>query len=338
MKSPYVVMLCLVVLTSCTTKQKKKAENQEDYKILEMKNFLARMATNDSLHGVVLIGKNDKILFHEAYGYIDLESTQKHTIESPIGMASMGKMFTAVAIFQLRSKGKLQLDDLISKHLEDIESNILKDSVKIKHLLSHTSGLGSYWDELNETDSESIDLSYIYSLVKNDSLSEFVGKKMMYSNSGYILLGKIIEEITGLDYKEYIHQNILHPLQMENTDVFLSDGGGHTTTENLWKFANAIKNGKILNRKDTKVMTEKNPLGNYGYGFMVKHINGVKVYGHTGGYWEENTKLGVAAGLDMFDNGYILIILTNRNPSEGGKKIRDYLIESLSVGDNPSIN
>ena len=325
------VMLSLILLASCNGQQKKDKKNQI---IPQLKNFLVNIAASDSLHGAVLIGKNDTILFHEAYGHIDLESTQKHTTESQIGMASMGKMFTAIAIFQLRSKGELQLDDLISKHLDDLENTVLKDSVQIKHLLSHTSGLTSYWDELDDADSQNIDQSHIYDLVKNDSISGSVGNKMMYSNSGYIILGKIIEEITGLTYKEYIAQNILNPLQMESTDVFISDGGGQTTTDNLWKFANGIKNGQILEKEYLNVMTKKNPLGSYGYGFMVKHINGIKVYGHTGGYWEENTKLGVASGLDILDNGYIVIILTNRNPSEGGKKIRDYLLESLAVKDS----
>nr|WP_299337568.1 serine hydrolase domain-containing protein [Allomuricauda sp.] len=333
MKRHYIVMFCITLFVSCNARQKSDEKNQISP---QLEDFLANMATNDSLHGAVLIGKNDEILFHEAYGHIDLESTQKHTTESQIGMASMGKMFTAIAIFQLRSKGELQLDDLISKHVDDLENKVLKDSVQIKHLLSHTSGLTSYWDELEDADSQSINQSYIYDLVKNDSISGSVGKKMMYSNSGYIILGKIIEEITGLAYKEYITQNILNPLQMENTHVFLSDGGGQTTTDNLWKFANGIKNGQILEKEDLNVMTKKNPLGNYGYGYMVKHINGVKVYGHTGGYWEENTKLGVASGLDIFDNGYTVIILTNRNPSEGGKIIRDYLLESLSVKDTVS--
>src|SRR5690606_16033264 len=136
MKYPFLILLIATLIVSCKDDVKKNVDKKEDGKILEIKSYLAEQAKKDSLHGVVLIGKNDEILLNEAYGYVDLDSIERHTLESQIGLASMGKMFTALSIMKLESQDKLDLEDLVSKYLNDIENIVIKDSVKIKHLLS----------------------------------------------------------------------------------------------------------------------------------------------------------------------------------------------------------
>lgn len=301
--------------------------------INEIKNHLNEQNKNDSLHGVVLIGKDSEIFLEEAYGYVSLDSLQKHTLENELGMASMGKMFTAISIMKLVSEKRIDLNDLIGKYLFDIENKTVRDSIRIKHLLSHTSGLDNYWEELGE-DEKSDDLSYVYSLVKNDSVIRPVGEKFNYSNSGYIILGKIIEKVTGMSYADYIGTNILNPCLMTNTVVSMPDGGGKTTANDLWKFAMALKKNRIIDARLLGMMTESKSKNNYGYGFMTNYRNGHKVYGHTGGYFQRGTKIGIASALDIIDNGYTVIILTNRNPREGGAAARNYMLDIISSLDS----
>lgn len=180
MKYLSIIILITAVFTSCKDGVKKNIDKNEVSRIQEIKSYLTERASKDSLHGVVLIGKNDEILLNEAYGHVDLDLLEKHTLESQIGLASLGKMFTAISIMQLESKGELDLEDLASKYLNDIENKAINDSVKIKHLLSHTSGLGNYWDELRAgNEDKATDLEYIYSLVKNDTLVKPIGKTFL---------------------------------------------------------------------------------------------------------------------------------------------------------------
>jgi CubicO group peptidase (beta-lactamase class C family) len=328
MKYSFLIILIATLIIGCKDDPKKNIETKEDAKILEIKSYLTEQAKKDSLHGVVLIGKNDEIILNEAYGYVDLDSIEKHTLEGQLGLASMGKMFSALCIMKLESQGKLALEDLASKYLNDIENNVIRDSVKIKHFLSHTSGLDSYWDELGD-DERGDDLEYVYSLIKNDTLVGPVGKHN-YSNSGYIFLGKIIEKVTRMPYGEYVQENILKPCQMSSTEIISPDGGGKTTSEDMWKFGQALRKRKFVDDDKFNIVIQKQSDGDYGYGFMVKNINGSKIYGHTGGYWLEGEKLGVASALDIINEEYTVVVLTNRNPSLGGKKVRDYLHETLT--------
>ncbi|PIB30597.1 serine hydrolase domain-containing protein [Maribacter sp. 4G9] len=331
MKYLYLFVMITSLFTSCQDKANKIVENKEDSKIVEIGNYLEKKAAKDSLHGVVLIGKNNEILLHEAYGYVDLDSIEKHSLDSQIGLASLGKMFTAISIMQLESKGKLDLNDLASKYLDDIENKAINDSVKIKHLLSHTSGLGDYFDELGVgNDDKENDLDYIYSVVKNDTFVSPVGKKFSYSNSGYILLGKIMEKITGTTYSDYVQRNILDKFQMTHTKIGLSDGGGSTTADDLWKFSEALRNRKLVEKRIFDMMIQKQSEADYGYGFKLKDLHGSKIYGHTGGFFLYGQKIGVASGFDIIDDEYTVIILTNRNPSLGGADVRNYLLDKLS--------
>ncbi|BFP40313.1 serine hydrolase domain-containing protein [Flavobacteriaceae bacterium GF1] len=328
MKYHTLLLLFLVVLPCCKNEDKKSVAIKEDHKIEEIKTYLAERAAKDSLHGVVLLGKNDNVLLHKAFGYVDLDSTQKHTLESKIGLASLGKMFTAISIMQLQSDRIIGLNDLASKYLDAIENKSIRDSVRIRHLLSHTSGMGNYWAELRAGDrNKTADLEYIYSLVKDDTLVKPVGKTFGYSNSGYILLGKIIEEVTGLTYNDYVLKNIVEKCEMTDTEIGAPAGGGQSTAADLWKFAQALKEGKLLANSTFETMVQKQSDVAYGYGFMINTRNGTKSFGHNGGWWN-GEKLGIAAYFFIIDNGYTVVVLTNRNPDVGG--VGDQLHEILT--------
>ncbi|MEO0338674.1 MAG: serine hydrolase domain-containing protein [Bacteroidota bacterium] len=317
-KYTYIITYIALLLLNCTSSNQSDSNRNDQHQLQELQAFLNERAEKDSLHGVVLIGVDDKIIFQEAYGYVDLAKSQQHTTESQIGLASVGKMFTAIAIMQLNAQGKLQLDDLASKYLDDLENSALRDSVKIKHLLSHTSGLGSYWGELRESNARrSPDVDYIYSLVKDDTLAHPIGKEFHYSNSGFIVLGKIIQEVSGMFYRDYVTENIFNPCKMTHTKIGASAGGGTSTIQDMWKFGQALKTRKLLRKEQFQLMLEDYYDADYGYGMMVSDNSGNQAYGHNGGSWD-GEKMGVASSLFIINEKYTAIILTNRNPNVGG--------------------
>lgn len=182
MKNLILILTALIAFgcknSNCQLKNEKS--KADTVNITEIKEYLNNQARKDSLHGVVLIADKDKILLKKAFGYKDLSHTEKHSLESKIGLASMPKIFTAIAIIKLAESGEIKLNNIVENYLPEIKNQFLKDSVIIRQLLSHTSGLGNYWDYTNESDQEDLDKLY-HLIVMKDSLKSH--RKFRYSNS-----------------------------------------------------------------------------------------------------------------------------------------------------------
>jgi len=296
-------------------------------KIAKVSRYLSQQAEKDSLHGTVLIADGDSVLLRNAYGFRDLESNEKHSLDGKIGLASMGKMFTGISIMQLEYQGKIDLGKSIGNYLTDIENQFFKDSITVKELLSHTSGLGNYWGYTNDSDQGNSDR--LYQLILENETVEEHGKHR-YSNSGFIILGKIIESISGKTYEQYVEDNILTPLKMRDTQVGKSDGGGNSTVNDLLKFSKGLRNHQLVAKQKFDPMIQDQMNNNYGLGFTVEVRNESKIYGHRGGFYQENTVIGVASALDIINDSITVIILTNRNPGMGGSEARDFMLNVLT--------
>ena len=309
----------------------KNNQNGKEDKVLieinEIDSFLENLSKKDSLHGTVLIADRDNILLKKAYGFKDLNHSERHTIDNKIGLASMAKMFTAISIMVLKSEGKIDLDSSVRDYLPQMGNQFLKDSVTVRQLLSHTSGLGNYWDYTTETDQNNLDTLY-HLIVQNDSLESH--GNFRYSNSGFIILGKIIESVSGIEYDKYVKNKILEPLNMINTQSFLPDGGNNSTLNDLFNFSQALRSNNLVKQTDIEEMRTKQSKANYGLGFQLNFIGDRKIYGHPGGFFEENSPLGVASALDIIDDKYTVIVLTNRNPSMGGVKARNFILNFIA--------
>lgn len=320
-----ILILTTLAFIACNNSNSQLKNNTVS--ITEIENHLNNQTKKDSLHGVILIADNDKILFRKSYGFKDLNQSEKHTINGKIGLASMGKMFSALSIMKLNSQGKVDLDASLKKYLPEIQNRFLRDSVTVRDLLSHRSGLGHYWDYT--TDEEQQDLNKIFqSILQNSDIKK--DGQFKYSNSGYIILGKIIEAVSETTYEDYVNENIFKPLRMNNTSATSSDGANYSTIDDMYKFASALKEYRIVKEETLIQMTEKQSDVDYGLGFKVFYQNKSKVYGHTGGFFQDNTTLGVASALDIIDDKYTIIILTNRNPGMGGPKARKYILDYLT--------
>lgn len=189
----------------------------EEEKLQEFGSYLKRMGDADVFSGAVVIARDGNPVFAQAYGYADREKKIPNTVETPFLLASMNKIFTGLAIGQLVEKGKLSYDDSLSKFLPNFPDSASAKKIKIKHLLSHTSGLGNplgskLGEEVgaNVLDRQTTVKALVEGLERQPPEFE-PGTKWAYSNTGFQLLGRIIEIVTGEDYYEYMQKNVFAP-------------------------------------------------------------------------------------------------------------------------------
>jgi len=308
------------------------------------RTYLAGLARNDDLSGVVLIARNGKPLFVQAYGYANLADHVPNRVDTKFNMASMGKMFTAVAIMQLVEAGKVSLQAKVGRYLPDYPNAAVRDQVTVEQLLTHSSGMGNFWAQIDaKAKDKYVDVSDYVPLFADEKLAFEPGKGFLYSNNGYTVLGLIIEKASGQTHFDYVREHIYKPSGMLATDAYTLNepvpglatgysrdlarpgrivsnlfvntfkggpaGGSYTTAGDLLRFSNALAEHKLLNAADTDLMTRgKVDYGarRYGYGFSEESVNGHRLIGHGGG----NT--GIADELQIYaDLGYTVVILTN---------------------------
>ncbi|MEL6811557.1 MAG: serine hydrolase domain-containing protein [Bacteroidota bacterium] len=317
MKNFIVTIACFMGLTfykTIATAQSAYSEN-----IPEIQRLLDNTELGKNYHGSILIAQGENILFRNAYG--KNPSNEPNKIDTPYGLASMGKMFTATAIMQLLEKGKLSLDQTIGELLPDYPNKTARE-IKVKHLLAHTSGLGDYFSPVFFQNQENIKtLKDFLPYFVNDPINFTPGEQMRYSNAGYIVLGLIIEEITSQDYHTYLQENIFKPSGMTQTGpVEGSAGGGPSTVYDLHLFALALHKHKLINANSLSLMTTDHDGNDYGYGLTLKQLNQYSIYGHNGG------APGVAGELTMVMNEpLIMVTMSNRHPLGGWAQVRTHL-------------
>ena len=312
--------------------------------------YLETLAKQDKFSGVVLVAKDGKPVFEKAYGLANKANNIPNNTQTRFNLGSMNKMFTAVAIAQLAEAGKLSFDDTVGKHLPNYPNKDVANKVTIHQLLTHTSGLGSYWNAKYDAKRASIkSVSDYLALFADEPLKIEPGKRFQYSNSGFIVLGAIVEKVSGQSYYDYVKEHIYKPAGMKDTDAYEmtantpnlamgytsegrdteaqatrhenSDsrpnkggpaGGGYSTVEDLMRFHIALRDHKLLSQKYTDLVTTgKVDMGRakYAYGFGDETVNGTRIFGHNGG------APGIASDLSMYPElGYTSVVMTNYDP------------------------
>lgn len=239
----------------------------------EIDELLLTYEKANQFSGSVLVAKKGKVIFEKSYGYRNAENGEKNTNDSQYKIFSTTKMFTATVVLMLEEQGKLSINDKLSRYYPDFPK---ADSITIKNMLSHTSGIPEAEDSDN-TKNEKTFLKYITS----KKLDFSPGKSWGYSNSNYYLLGYIIKKVTGLEYDKAIEEFILKPLKMtssgfhfnelksENkavgyefidgknsnrallfkTDHPFAAGAIYSTVGDLYKFSEALYGGKIISKQ-----------------------------------------------------------------------------------------
>ncbi|MCG2613720.1 beta-lactamase family protein [Terrimonas sp. NA20] len=305
---------------------------------------LEKMAQHDHLSGVILVAKNNKILYQKAFGFANRADQVRNQLHTRFNMASMTKMFTGMAILQLAESGKLSIDHMVGRYLPDYPNKTIADSVTIHQLLTHTAGLGNFWEELDKVPKEKyLSVDDYLPLFASKPLAFKPGSRYAYSNAGYILLGKIIEQVSGQTYFDFVRDHILLPAGMLDTEAFELDnaqpriatgytmspekpghwknnnyvnvfkggpaGGYYTTAEDLLRFSKAVLSNVLLNKHSTGLYLKgkvKYDRGYYAYGMSTDTLNGYGILGHTGGHFGIANEFFICPDL-----GYTVIIMTN---------------------------
>jgi CubicO group peptidase (beta-lactamase class C family) len=293
--------------------------------------------------GTVLVAKGDDVLLEKAGGEASRRFHVPNRLDTKFNIGSMNKMFTATSIVQLEEKGMLSFNDPIDKYVD--ESWLSKEytsKITVHHLLTHTSGLGSYFTEDFVRGSRTLyrEIDDFKPLVR-DEVPEFEpGEGWRYSNTGMLLLGVVVESVTGESYFDYVRKNIYGPAGMTGSDCYEMDypvenlaigyspapgnkygwqnnlfkhsikggpaGGGFSTVGDLHRFALAILGGRLVSKESLETMWTPQGSPRYGYGFGITEGPAGKVVGHSGGF------AGINGNLDIFvDSGYIVAVLAN---------------------------
>lgn len=327
-------------------------------------SFLDKL-TQDDFSGTVLVAYNDKIIEKRAYGLSSIEYNVSNNLDTKFNIASITKMFTSVATLQLYEKGKIELNVPISKYLPDYPNKLVRDSVTIHQLLTHTSGLNNFY-VANEDKMKNLQYKKVSDFVPlfvNDTLLSKSGTKYNYSASGFVILGLIIEKVSSRNYYDYVRDNIFKPNKMQNTteleidsivnnkargytsmfgknkilkknDYYLtkaSPGGFHYSTINdLFNFSKALRNHKLLKKETTELMFTPKVKGYntfIGYGIDVDQRYNQTILGHSGGWYGIHCEL-----MDFIDDNYTVVILSNIDDGgkNGASKVADFFKNLLA--------
>ncbi|MDQ4079434.1 MAG: beta-lactamase family protein, partial [Gemmatimonadota bacterium] len=188
-------------------------------------NLMGRVCREDGFSGTMMVARDGRPLFQHACGLANRADSVPMKLDTRLNLGSMNKMVTAVAIAQLVEEGKLTFDDAVGEHLVDYPNADVRNKVRIHHLLTHTSGLGSYFNEefMNASRTRFRSVRDFMALVEKENLAFEPGTRWAYSNSGFMLLGAIIERVSGMSYFDYVRERIFQPAGMTDTDSYEMD-------------------------------------------------------------------------------------------------------------------
>lgn len=295
----------------------------------------------------VLVFKDDKIVFKKGYGVSNVSTQEKITQNTNFRLASVTKQFTAMSILLLVQKGRIKLEDPLTKYFPSFPA--YGKDIKIKHLLTHTSGLMDYEDLMPATQVMQLhDTNCLQLMYKANGLYFAPGAQYKYSNTGYAILALIVEKISGQDYGLFLKENIFKPLKMKNSVAFeegkstipnrafgysldngswvetdqsltsavLGDGGIYTNTIEMTQWIKALWDFKLLGSEMQNQAWSRKKLNSgasidYGYGWHVEDYKNI-THPHHGG-----SSIGFRNQILLFpEQKLMVILLTNRNEGE----------------------
>jgi len=224
MKKIITLLTALFLIVACKNKENTntaKYEVVENDKTQRLDSVYSAHFERNEFNGNILVAEKGKIIFQKSFGIANEETNEKLNIETSFELASVSKQFTAMGIVQLQKEGKLSYDDLVSTYVSELNNY---KGITIKNLLNHTGGLPDYmsimddnWDKSKIATNEDV----INAFAKASPEKEFEpNQKYSYSNTGYLLLGTIIERVSGKSFEEYLNEKIFEPLEMDNSFVY----------------------------------------------------------------------------------------------------------------------
>jgi len=303
-----------------------------------MEQVIQSFVSGQHFMGSVLVARGNEVIVNKGYGFANLEWDIPNSPTTKFRLGSITKQFTAALVLFLEERGKLKVSDPVKKYMPDAPA--AWDKITIFNLLTHTSGIPSFTDFPDYASVEPFTTTpeQLVKRFRDKPLDFPPGEKWSYSNSGYVLLGYLIEKISGGSYAKFVQENIFTPLGMKdsgydsnsaiiprraagyspgpdgpinagyiNMTVPLSAGGLYSTTEDLLRWEQGLFGGKLLSPASLQKMTT--PFKeDYACGLMVLTTNGHKVIAHGGGIEGFNTMLAYYP-----EDKLTVIVLSNIN-------------------------
>jgi CubicO group peptidase (beta-lactamase class C family) len=350
----YLIRIALIeivvgaILFACAPIQTPTATPIPQDVISSIDAYLDNLAKEGAFSGSVLIAQGDNILLSAGYGMADIENNVPNTPQTRFHIGSVTKQFTAMAVLILQAQGKIDLEEQVCSHIPDCPDDWKE--ITIHQLLTHSSGLPDSWQFY--ADKNKPDVSYdpeeIIGWFEDAPLDLEPGDRFSYSNTGYLLLGYLIEEVSGQSYEVFLRQQIFEPLEMTNTGYAHDDtdlavgysyngfeaefinpslpysaGGLYSTVEDLYRWDQSFYTEELIPQElldtiftpfiSTPYLPYAPPYDqvSYGYGWFVGERLGHRVAGHGGTY------NGFRALIERYpDDEISIMILSNLESSD----------------------
>jgi CubicO group peptidase (beta-lactamase class C family) len=322
---------------------------QADLAVADIRAHVEDLAAQEQFSGAVLIARDGEPVYQAAFGLADRALNAPNQVDTKFNLGSMDKMFTAIAVLQLVEQGQLALDDRIVDVLPAYANSQVAEQVTVHQLLMHTAGLGNYFDSAlyDDTHDQIRSLADYALLFVDEPLLFEPGAQFAYSNSGFIVLGLIIQEVTGQDYYDYVREHIFEPAGMTDTAAYELDagtpnlaigytylddegnatdtlkdnlfvmptrggsaGGGFSTAPDLLKFCNALLDHQFLSPASTELLLQGKVRLNENTQYAYGFFD--RQYGDQRIVGHGGGFPGICSYLGMYlDTGYTLVVLSN---------------------------
>jgi CubicO group peptidase (beta-lactamase class C family) len=330
--------------------------------------LVAKLVAADAFSGTVLVAKNGRPFYERACGMANRTWKAPNRTDTKFNLASLGKMFTAVAVVQLAEQGKLSYEDTVGKILPDYPNKDVAEKVTVHQLLTHTSGIpaGSFAKALAALRQGHRKVGDYLPSFANDPLAFEPGTKFEYTNNGYVVLGAIIEKASGRDYYDYIRQYVYGPAGMSDSDSYELDtdppnlatgymdgpggsprrsntfflpvkgvpsGLGYSTARDLLKFTNALRNHTLLGARSLDLIWAGKVEYATAPGSQYAYGFAVKRYNGARIVGHSGGWFGMNTQVDVYpDLGYTVVILSNYDADTNSlaNKLREWLTQGHS--------
>jgi CubicO group peptidase (beta-lactamase class C family) len=324
----------------------------------QLKEYVRRQAAAGHFSGAIVVARERNVLYSRAYGLASKAFGVPNRIDTHFNIGSMNKMVTGVAIAQLVEAGQLRYSDFVGTQLPDYPRQDVASSVTIHHLLTHTSGLGTYFNDRFEASRDQVrSVGDYLGLFAKDPPQFSPGERAEYSNAGYIVLGAIIERVSGQGYDEYVREHIYAPSGMRETEAYALDqdvanlaigythmdpdgqpqperwwnnllslparggpaGGGYSTVNDLLQFTQALREHRLLSPAMTAtVLDPKVELRTRAFTHYGYGFC-LGALGATATFGHTGGAPGINGQLDVYpEQGYIVVVLSNYDPPAAG--------------------
>jgi len=359
------MVVCLLFAVTLSILSANPASMHAQAASSQYKEILTTAYTADAPGAAALVAKGGEVLYLDAAGMADLELGVPLAPDMVFEIGSITKQFTAASIMLLAEEGKLSVSDPITRHLTDYPS--YGDSITIENLLTHTSGIVSYTGIPGYMETEirkDLTVGELIDVFKDLPVEFAPGDRYSYSNSGYIVLGAIVEAASGMPYEDFVRERIFKPLGMEHSyygcgrcliphrasgydageDGYANQrylsftqpyaaGSLMMTVEDLYRWSRALFGGKVvsaasLERMTTPFVLNAGDTSNYGYGLGIADIRGHRAIRHSGGIFGFVTDAAYLPEEDVF-----VAVFSNNTAGDVDPSMVTSKLAAIAVGD-----